>query len=135
MKSMRIIHFLLFCVFAFATGCATRSGTQGQGNAVMVLDNKGGFSHAGRRLELHRDNTYRDTAYTDVRGEEILKTGRYTLDPKRRHLTLSPERGSVAHLYRVDYSGQQYWVREDERERIAEPGEASLRQFSLRLVR
>ena len=33
----------------------------------MVLDDCGGFTHSGRRVVLHPDGTFTDTAYTDVR--------------------------------------------------------------------
>jgi hypothetical protein len=123
-----------FLVIAFAvilTGCISRPQ---QESGVTRLDNRGGFSHAGRRVALRSDGSYTDTRYTDVVGNERTTAGRYTLDMERRHLTLSPERGEVQHLYRVDYSGQQYWVRADERARITQASESWLRQISLRVV-
>jgi hypothetical protein len=99
----------------------------------MLLDNQGGFTHAGRRIALRADGSYTDTTYTDA-GVEPSKSGRYTLNSERTHLTLSPNGGKIEYLYRVDYGGQQYWVREGDRERITQSGEASLRQTSVRVV-
>ena len=78
---------------------------------------------------------YTDTTYTDVVGDEHTKRGRYTLNAERTHLILSPDGGEKQELYRVDYAGQQYWVRQADRERIADSSEAWLRQISVRVVR
>ena len=101
----------------------------------MLLDNRGGFSHAGRRIALRSDGSYTDTAYSDVVGHEHTTTGHYTLNPERTQLILSPQAGEAQELFRVDYGGQQYWVRETDRERIIQRGESWLRQTSVRVVR
>ena len=99
-----------------------------------MLDNNGGYSHGGRRIALRSDGSYTDTTYTDVVGDEHARIGRYTLNAEKTLLTLTPEHGETQHLYRIDYGGQQYWVREDERVRITQSGEAWLRQISVRVV-
>ena len=126
---MRALLVIAFAVIL--TGCISRSQ---QESGVTRLDNRGGFSHAGRRVALRPDGSFTDTRYTDVVGGERTTAGRYTLDAEQRHLTLSPERGEVQHLYRVDYSGEQYWVRADERAGIAQSSESWQRQISLRVV-
>jgi hypothetical protein len=126
---MRALLIIAFSVVL--TGCSSRPQ---QESGVTRLDNRGGFSHEGRRVALRSDGSYTDTRYTDVVGDERTTAGRYTLDLEQRHLTLSPERGNVQHLSRVDYSGQQYWVRADERARITQSREPWLRQISLRVV-
>lgn len=100
----------------------------------MQLDNHGGFSHAGRRIVLRSDGSYTDTAYTDVIGDEHTKAGHYVLTAERTQLVLSPDGDVSQELFRVDYSGQQYWVRESDRERITQPSESWLRQISVRVV-
>lgn len=131
---MRIVQpllYLLCCVLG--VGCAYRRVTPHHENAVL-LDNHGGISHAGRRIVLRSDGSYVDTFYTDVVGNVRAESGRYALNAEGTHLTLSPEPGAVQHLYRVDYRGQRYWVREDERARLIQSSEAWLRQISLRVV-
>jgi hypothetical protein len=100
---------------------------------MLLLDNHGGYSHAGRRIALHSDGTFTDTRYTDVVGDERANRGVYTLNDEKTHLTLSPARGEAEHLYRVDCSHQQYWVQEQDRSRITESGQSWLRQISLRV--
>src|SRR5688572_3755530 len=123
---------LIIALAIFLTGCNSLSH---QENGVTQLDNRGGISHAGRRVTLKPDGSFTDLRYTDVIGDESATTGRYTLDAEKRLLTLSPEGGEVEHLYRVDYRGQQYWVHADKRARITQSGESWLRQISLRVYR
>jgi hypothetical protein len=103
-------------------------------SAMMMLDNRGGFSHAGRRIALRADGSYTDTTYTDVVGDEHTKTGHYVLNSEKTHLVLSPDGGASQELFRVDYGGKQYWVHEADRERITQPSESWLRQISVRVV-
>jgi hypothetical protein len=100
----------------------------------LLLDNRGGYSHAGRRIVLRPDGSYTDATYTDVIGDEQTKRGHYTLNPERTHLILLSQSGEGQDLFRVDYGGQQYWVREADRERIKQPSESWLRQISVRVV-
>ena len=120
----------LFCLLV--VGCSQPSAPPPhRESGVLLLDNRGGFSHAGRRIALRADGSYTDTTYTDVIGDEHTKKGHYTLNPERTHLILSPQSGEVQDLVRVDYGGQQYWVRESDRERITQPSESWLRQISV----
>ena len=115
-------------------GCARpATSTASHERGSLLLDNHGGYSHAGRRIVLHSDRTFSDTRYTDVVGDERAECGVYTLNDENTHLTLSPARGETEHLYRVDYSHQRYWVQEQDRSRITESGESRLRQISLRV--
>jgi len=49
-----------------------------------LLDNQGGFSHAGRRLELHPGSSYTEIRYTDVIGDARKTSGGYTSTTKVR---------------------------------------------------
>ena len=131
---MRIFHplFYLSC-YMFVAGCTQPGETRKPDSAMMLLDNHGGYSHAGRRITLHSDGSYTDTTYTDVVGAERAKSGRYTLNAERTLLILSPVGGETQNLYRIDFDGEQYWVHEDERGRITQSSEARLRQISLRV--
>ena len=100
----------------------------------LLLDNHGGFSHAGRRIALRADGSYTDTTYTDVAGNEHSERGHYTLNPDRTHLVLSPDGDASQELFRVDYGEHQYWVRGADRERIEQPSESWLRQISVRVL-
>ena len=115
-------------------GCVKQDDTAHRESVVLLLDNHGGYSHAGRRIALLSDGSYTDTAYTDVVGSEHLKTGRYTLNAERSLLTLTPKHGEPQHLYRIEYDGRQYWVHEDERQRITQSSETRLRQTALKIV-
>jgi len=130
---VRMRALIIIALAIFLTGCNSLSH---QENGVTQLDNRGGFSHAGRHIWLEPDGSFTDVRYTDVLDEpQPRTTGRYTLDAEKRLLTLSPEGGEVEHLYRVDYRGQQYWVHADKRARITQSGESWLRQISLRVYR
>lgn len=120
----RLLFFLFSC--ALIIGCAKQS-------AVLLLDNHGGFSHAGRRITLLSDGCYIETAYTDIEKDKHSENGRYTLNPERSLLRLMPEHREVYNLYRIDFDSQQYWVRESERQRITQSNEVLLRQTSLKI--
>lgn len=124
MRALHPLVSLLCCVLLL--GCSS-------GSVVLLLDNHGGFTHGGRRIELYSDGSYSDTRYTDVVGLESVEHGVYTLNHEKTHLILSSASGEAEHLYRVDYSRQQYWVHEEDRLRITQSGESSLRQISLRV--
>src|SRR3954469_13918565 len=113
---MRLLHSVAFLFFLLVVGCSQPSRTIRRESGVLLLDNRGGFSHAGRRIALRTDGSYTATTYTDVIGDEHTKRGRYTLNPERTHLILSPQSDEAQDLFRVDYGGQQYWVREADRE-------------------
>jgi len=133
-RVMRLLQPVVFLFCLLVVGCSHPSATPPRESGVLLLDNRGGFSHAGRRIALRPDGSYTDTAYTDVIGDEHTKTGHYTLNPERTRLVLSPEDGASQELFRVDYGGQQYWVRESDRQRITQPSESWLRQISVRVV-
>jgi hypothetical protein len=122
-----LLQTVIFLLCVLALGCAPTH--------KVMLDNRGGISHAGRRIALLANGSYTDTHYTDALGHDRTERGRYTLNAEKTHLVLSPERGEKQNLYRVDYGGQQYWVREGERDGITQSGEFWLRQVSLRVVR
>jgi hypothetical protein len=134
----RVVTFL---VCALVVGCSQPSVKPRSNRpvllldrAVLLLDNHGGVGHSGRRIELRTDGSYTDTIYSDFVGDEHTKAGHYALNPERTHLMLSPEGGETQDLYRVDYDGKQYWVREVDRRRITKSSESWLRQVSLRAV-
>lgn len=135
-RAMRLFQPVAFLFCLLVVGCSQPqpSATPHRESGVLLLDNRGGFSHAGRRIALRADGSYADTTYTDVIGDEHTKKGHYTLNPERTLLVLSPEGGASQELFRVDYSGQQYWVREADRERITQPSQSWLRQISVRVV-
>jgi hypothetical protein len=133
-RAMRVLLSVSLLICLLAVGCSHPSATPNRETGDLLLDNRGGFSHAGRRIVLRADGAYADTTYTDVLGDERTKYGRYTMNPERTHLMLSPEGGASQELFRVAYRDQQYWVRESERERITLPGESWLRQISVRVV-
>ena len=81
---------------------------------------------------MQADGSYTDTRYTDVIGDQKTERGTCAFDPEKRHLTLSPTQGKAETLFRVDYRGQQYWVREQDMQRVADPADAWFRQISLR---
>ncbi len=131
---MRFVHSILALVCSgLIVSCAHRASTPSANTrGFVVLDNHGGYSHPGRRIDLRPDDNYTDIRYTDVVGQQKVDCGLYTFDAKKRRLTLAPTHGEVEHLYLVDYGSQQYWVPEKDRQRIMDPAEAWFRQISLR---
>src|SRR2546428_39787 len=79
-RAMRVLQ-PLFCWFScgLIVGCTQGTVTSQRQSAVLLLDNHGGYSHAGRKIALRSDGSYTDTAYIDVVGDERAKRGRYTL--------------------------------------------------------
>jgi hypothetical protein len=139
LKSMRAILATSLFICGLVFGCAHRLPHASSGgslpsdaSASVLLDNHGGFSHAGRRVALQRDGSYTDTRYTDVIGDQKTERGTYTFDPEKRRLTLSARKGKVETLRRVDYRGEHYWVQEQHTQRVADPVDAWFRQISLR---
>jgi len=114
-------------------GCHQPKTNSDPRSAVLLLDNHGGYSHAGRKITLSSNGRYIDTRYTDVTSDEHVKQGVYTLNAEKTHLTLSPTNGAVERLYRVDYKGQQYWVHEEEQQHVVQPSDDQLRQVSLKV--
>lgn len=131
---MRFVYSFLALVYCgLMVSCAHRAAApSADTRGFLVLDNHGGYSHPGRRIDLQPDDNYKDIRYTDVVGHQKAECGLYTFDAEKRHLTLAPTHGEVEHLYRVDYGSQQYWVQEKDRQRIMDPADAWFRQISLR---
>ena len=129
----------LLCL-VFFIGCAApstpllASTVPHRESALLLLDNRGGFSHAGRRVALQADGSFTDTTYTDVVGDGKARRGAYTLNAEKTHLVLSPESGDIEHLYRVNYGGEQYWVHDQDRARTTQASQSWFRQISLRVV-
>jgi hypothetical protein len=135
-KSMRVVLAMVLASCGLVVGCAHRTPppSRSDGPASAILDNHGGFSHAGRRVALQADGSYTDTRYTDVVGDQKTERGTYAFDPDKRRLTLSPAQGKAEILCRVDCRGQQYWVRDQDTQRVADPADTWFRQISLRTV-
>jgi hypothetical protein len=131
-KAMRFVQSMLVLAFCgLMAGCVQHSTPRRQESASVVLDNHGGFAHPGRRVVLHADGTFTQTRYTDVIGvDEKVNRGAYTFSPDKTQLTLLPSQGEEERLCRVDYRGQQYWVKAEDRQHIRD---ASLRRVSLRV--
>jgi hypothetical protein len=82
---MRFIHPLIPLVCCgLMIGCAQHASPPSSGESdALVLDNHGGYSHAGRRVALRPDGSYTDTRYTDVIGDEKVQRG-ITASTQRR---------------------------------------------------
>ena len=85
-------------LMVLVVGCTQRIVTPHREGRIVLLDNRGGDSHAGRRIALRVDGSYTDISYTDVVGDEHTKRGRYTLNPERTHLILLPKGGEIEDL-------------------------------------
>ena len=72
---MRLLQPLAFLICLLVVSCSHPSATQHRESGILLLDNRGGFSHAGRRIALRADGSYTDTTYTDVIGEEHTTIG------------------------------------------------------------
>ena len=97
---------------------------------ILLLDNSGGYSHAGRRVELLRDGGVIDTQYTDVIGGENGRKGRYTIEGDVLDLRFG-DRGNQR-LMRVSYDNDIYWVYRNEVAKIVLPESTLLRQTALK---
>ncbi len=135
---MRALPIIALVSSGLMVGCAHRTPSSSPGTvpangpASVILDNHGGYSHAGRRVALQPDGTYTETTYTDVIGDQKADRGTYAFDQGKTRLTLSPRQGEAQILYRVDHRGQQYWVRKEDKQRVTDPADAWFRQLSLR---
>ncbi len=92
--------------------------------------NSGGYSHAGRRIELLRGGGVIETRYTDVLGSQHRRHGRYELADGILNLRFG-DRGNQR-LIRAPYDGDIYWVYPNEVEEISLPDSTRLRQISLK---
>lgn len=138
LESMRVFLVIALVSCGLMVGCAHRTPSSSpesaptNESASIILDNHGGYSHAGRSVALQPDGSYIDTRYTDVIGDQKVERGTYTFDQDRTRLTLSPRQGGTQTLCRVYYRGQQYWVWEQDKQRVTNPADAWFRQISLR---
>lgn len=133
---MRSIPLLAFSVILM-TGCASSPHERrppGEApvreNRILLLDNGGGYSHAGRRIELIRGGTVIDTFYTDIIGDERARRGTFELADGILNLKFG-DRGNQR-LTRVSYGSETYWVYPNEVELIPVPSNSMLRQTSLK---
>src|SRR5690242_11173442 len=67
LKSMRTVLAMVLVTSGLVVGCAHRSPQPSSAgslpsdlSASVILDNHGGFSHAGRRVALQADGSYTD---------------------------------------------------------------------------
>ncbi|MEO5914593.1 MAG: hypothetical protein ABIS50_10200 [Luteolibacter sp.] len=111
-------------------GCAALSTGRKGSIMVMEFDNHGGFSHAGRKIEFFDDKRFRDTRYTDVRGDDQTEDGTYEMGDGR--ITLEGRGRDREVLCRARFEGEVYWVHSGEEKKVAKPGESHFRQISLR---
>ena len=111
------------------------SGADVRRSPRLVLDNRGGYSHAGRALLLDPDGTFTEILYDcDLDNQEAHK-GTYSLNRQRTHLRLFTNPTTVEDLYRITFLGKWYWVQAEDRERASKFGERWLRRTSLRVRR
>ena len=133
-QEMRSYPFIL--IAALLVGCTTRSPDNKPATAssgpdhILLLDNAGGFSHAGRRIELLADGTVIDIRYTDSIGDEIESRGTYQRSDGVLNLRFG-DRGNQR-LIRVQLGGDTCWVYPGEVEELREPESSRLRQTSLK---
>ena len=120
----------------FLAGCTSQSATNSPSepshreDRVLLLDNSGGYSHAGRRIELLKDGKFIETRYTDVIGNQNRRSGRYDLSEGILNLHFD-DRGSQR-LIRVPYGTEILWVYPNEVEKISLSERTRLRQTSLK---
>lgn len=133
---MRFIPILSLSVILM-TGCASSPSERrppreapARENRVMLLDNSGGYSHAGRRIELLRDGMVIETEYTDIVGDEHTRHGTFELADGILNLKFG-DRGNQR-LIRVAIRGDVYWVYPEEVQKLRLPESSRLRQTSLK---
>jgi hypothetical protein len=118
------------------TGCASDQAPDSPNKPakregrILLLDNSGGYSHAGRRIELLENGNLIETDYTDLIGSRRERTGSYILKGDDL-LVRFGDRGDQR-LIRVSYADQTYWVYPNEVEKIALAENTRLRQTSLK---
>ena len=123
-----VVLVLVGCVSPHPTGNPTRPAHRD--DRILLLDNSGGYSHAGRQIELLEGGNVIETRYTDVIGDQTVRRGRYVLDRDVLDLRFG-DRGNQQ-LRRVPYGNEIYWVYPNEVEKIALPENTWLRQTSLK---
>jgi hypothetical protein len=129
-------HISLILISLLMVGCTSNPSREApshltsQSDRVLILDNSGGYSHPGRRIELLRDGRVLETRYTDVIGHANRNGGTYQLADGVLDLRFG-DRGNQR-LLRVAYDGDIYWVYPNEADDIRKPENARLRQTSLK---
>jgi len=116
------------CVSPHPTGNPTKPAHRD--DRILLLDNSGGYSHPGRRIELLEGANVIETRYSDVIGDQTVRRGRYVLNRDVLDLRFG-DRGNQQ-LRRVRYGNEIYWVYPNEVEKIALPEGTWLRQTSLK---
>ena len=130
MKNCRpiLMLFILATILCFAPPIHAQLQKQ---DTILAVDNYGGFSHLGKRILVYADNRC-EVTYTDAVGDEKTRVGKCIFDLTAGTLTLDGGKKENERLYRVSYGGKEYWVHQDEVNRIKHPTEEWLRQISLR---
>lgn len=124
---------LLLCIFAL--GCAHDKSNHSElvtfhKDAILILDNSGGYSHPGWRLELLKNGQLISTSYTDAIGHERKRFGTYYLADDTLVIKFG-DRGTQT-LKKIRYSDGIYWVYPDEVKKLLKPKNSWMRQISLR---
>ena len=99
-------------------------------NAILSLDNRGGYSHSGRLLDLLADGKVVETRYSDVIGSEDKKIGRYRMTPNSITLTFSDRKTEI--LQKTIFQGTAYWGTADAIQKITDPHDSYSRQIALK---
>jgi len=127
---------ILVALGALLAGCVAQPNPQPPNrppqreDRILLLDNSGGYSHAGRRIELLENGNLIETDYTDVIGSARERKGSYILKGDELYIQLG-DRGDQR-LIRVSYGDEIYWVYPNEVEKIALAQNTRLRQTSLK---
>lgn len=122
-------RYLLAIVMAIFTGCISQHRVE-KNKPLLVLDNSGGYSHGGQRIELFERGVVSITSYSDVVGDRSISKGQYELHGNVLKLRFG-DRGNRS-LHRISYRGSIYWVYPGQVKEIGSPEGASLRKTSLK---
>ena len=118
-----------------ADGHRTSRTVQPKAKVLLTVNNYGGYSHPGRRIQVLDGGAFEERLYTDVLGSHTNRAGRAVLNLEIGTLRLVFQDGREELLNRVRYGGIDYWVQAGETNRITRPQEDALRQRSLRSKR
>jgi len=97
---------------------------------ILLLDNSGGYSHPGRRIELLQDGILIETSYTDVIGSQRERNGSYIIEGNTLKMKFG-DRGDQR-LIRITYGDDIFWVYPNEVNKITSSDSLMLRQTSLK---
>ena len=129
MKTFRIALILLsLCLSA----CVSLPEGDAPDDLALRLDNNGGFSHGGRRIDFTNDGRFKEFRYSDTEEKILADIGSY--QKGGGSITLLSDRPSARAeaLFRVTHEGTTYWVGSESITRISKPEQAALREFALR---